>query len=221
MRKNQKSNSKRRSRNSFSNKNRDPSFTHVLTFLQSTAVTGPANAIVTVPRYDQLNGFEQLASFFEMVHPVRYRIRYSYTGWSGTACFVPENPYSVSTPTLTSTEPQSILEVRGSVRIQQGYTNNGVWCRFPFAVQGWQSLALGGSPGSGLTIGYMLTFNDAPGTVASWTIQSTLEVECRFFRRTLYQFTVTPTLSSKLIFPKEPRPDDDDSDGTLSIASTK
>jgi len=221
MRKNQKFNSKRRTRNSFSNKIRDPSFTHVLTFLLSTSVTGPANAIVTVPRYDQLNGFEQLASFFEMVHPVRYRIRYSYTGWSGTATFVPENPYSLSTPSLVNTEPQSILETRGAVRIQAGYTNNGSWCRFPFAQQGWQSLALGGSPGSGLTIGYLLTFNDSPGTVANWTVQATLEVDCRFFRRTLYSFTVTPTLSSKLVFPKDSNPDEDSHEDSIQIITSK
>jgi hypothetical protein len=148
-----------------------------------------------------------LGTFFEMAHPRRYRICISYTNWSGTACFVPVNAYETNIPLLTSTDPLSVMEVQGAVRIQPGASNWGRWCRFPYAQQGWPTYGIG-SPSFALPVGYCYAYNDAPVT-ANWTIQATLEVEVRFFRRTLYNYTITPTLNKTVVLvtsdePQEP-----------------
>lgn len=180
--------------------NRDPSFTHVLSYLCGTSVSAPGNGFVGVVPINQLSGFNQLGTFFEMYKPTKYRLKISYTNWSGTMCFVPQNPIIAdSPPTLTSTDPLAVMEVRGSVRVQAGYNNTGTWCTFPFTNVGLQTHISDTTP---LIIGYLLAYNDAP-LVSNWTIQATLEVETRFFRRTLYYYLVGPTLSTRFVLASE------------------
>jgi hypothetical protein len=189
----------------------DPSFTHVLSYVLDAAVTSPANGFIQTVFFSGFSGFPQLSTFFEMAQPVSYRLRMSYTNWNGTAAYVPMNPLNVSLPSLINTDPLALLEVRGSVRLQSGFDNTGVWCRYPYTQQGFQTYYLQNAPG---VAGYIMLYNDA-STVANWTIQMTIEVKVRFFRRTLYAFTVSPTLTSKFVLPPENGDRDDDSSADI------
>jgi hypothetical protein len=169
----------------------DPSYQHVLTYDAASTIIAPTSTSVVFVPWSSISGLSQLAAFFEMAHPLRYRLRLSYTNWSGTLAFVPINPYAYGTlPSLTNLDNQALREVRGSIRVQSGFNNTGSWCTFPFANQGWNAYGLFNA---GPPLGYYAAFNDAPGVTANWTIQLTLEVVVIFRRRTLYSYTVTPT----------------------------
>jgi hypothetical protein len=185
----------------------DPSFTHVLSYALDAAVVAPANGNIQTIFFNGLSGFPQLSTFFEFAQPVSYRLRMSYTNWNGTVAFVPMNPLNVSLPSLISTDPLALSEVRGNVRLQSGYNNTGVWCRYPYAQLGLQTYYLQNAPG---VAGYIMFYNDA-STVINWTIQMTIEMKVRFYRRTLYAFTVSPSLVSKFVLPPENGDRDDDS----------
>jgi hypothetical protein len=191
----------------------DPSFTHVLTFTAFTTVSSSTNAsIISVP-FSSMSGAPQLSSFFEMFKPTSYRIIVSYTNWSGTVAFVPYNPslpYSV--PTTSTIDSAALMEVRGAVRVQAGFDNTGVWCTFPFTNTGLQTYNV---YSSNQNLGFVAHYNDAP-TISSWTIQTTIEINVRFFRRTLFNFTITPTLSK----PDKQEEEDFDSRGSITTLKT-
>lgn len=183
----------KRSTKSRKNSRLDPTYQHVLTADISNSVTAPTTDVTGFVSWSNLSGLPQLAAFFEMAHPLKYRIRLSYTNWSGTIAFVPINPYAYGTlPTASNLDYQALKEVRGSIRVQSGFGNTGTMCTFPFANQGWNAYGL---YNAGPPVGYYAAYNDAPSsTLANWTIQMTLEVLVSFRRRTLYQYSVTPTL---------------------------
>jgi hypothetical protein len=173
---------------------RDPTFTHTLSGFV-TQVTSTSTSLVTVTA-SNMGGFPQLATFFEFAQPRRYRILHSYTGWSGTVAFVPTNPQSVTIPTPSTVDIQSLLEVRGSVRIQAGSTNIGAWSTYPYPNLGFDAATIFTI---GLPFGYFVYYNDTPGTLSAYNIQSSIEIDFKFFRRTLRFFTISPTLQKKTI----------------------
>lgn len=201
MPKNQKSRKGRRpfKRQSTTSSRSDPSFTHTLSYTYFNSTTAPTAGTVLAIRYSGLAGFAQLSTFFEMAQPMSYRIRVSYTGWSGIVAFVPVNPLDSFVPIFSNLDVGALDEVRGAVRIQSGSSNTGGWSRFPFATGGFQTYGLFNN---NLNLGYIATYNDAP-TVVSWTTQLTIEVKVKFFRRTLYFFAITPTLRSEQELPLE------------------
>jgi hypothetical protein len=190
----------RKSRRLFKRRNTsDPSFTHVLTYDFFTNGSSTNPALLNEVFFNNFSGFPQLASFFEMVQPVSYRLRCSYTGWSGNVAYIPQNPLSIAIPSTTSNlDEAALMEVRGSVRMQVGYNNTGAWCRYPYATIGFQTYQLNLTSTS--AAGYLAFFNDNPSLSTVWPIQLTLEVKMRFFRRTLYNFTVVPTLTHRFVF---------------------
>jgi len=197
---------------------RDPSFTHVLTAALQLSVTAPTLVAQFNVLVNTLGGFPQLASFFEMYQPVRYRLRPSYTNWSGSLAFVPGNPAFVDLPTVGNIDASSVLECRGSVRMQSGYNNTGSWCTFPYASIGLQChTAITTTPAAG----YVLAYNDQPGSITTtWTVQAVIEVDVRFFRRNLNLYTITPTLSSNVVLLNglsEEKGADDDAPTDLSV----
>jgi hypothetical protein len=190
---------KRKSRRLFKRRNTsDPSFTHVLTYDFFTNGSSSNPALLNEVFFNNFSGFPQLASFFEMVQPISYRLRCSYTGWSGSAAYVPQNPLSIAIPSTSSNlDEAALMEVRGSVRLQAGYNNTGAWCRYPYATIGFQTYQLNLTSTS--AAGYLAFFNDNPSLSTVWPVQMTLDVKMRFFRRTLYYFTVTPSLTPTFI----------------------
>lgn len=199
MPKNQKKRKGRRPSKRHSSKSADPSFTHTLAYTWQLGVTTPTNAAIATVTYFQLSGFPQLASFFGMAQPVSYRMRASYINWSGTLAFVPLNPLSSSVPSgIGFIDAGGLMETRGSVRVQAGATNTGSWSTFPFAQLGLSSFDMFNVP---YNVGYLVAYNDASAVTANWNIQLTLEVKVRFYRRTLQNFSVSPTLSTTWVHP--------------------
>lgn len=216
MPKNQKSRKGRRpSKRRSSRSLQDPSFTHVLTYTYYTAVSTPTAGVFNSVYFGLLSGFPQLATFFEMYQPVMYRMLISYTNWTGTAAFVPQSPLSYDIPsTISQVDTSALKEVRGSVRVQPGYSNTGSWSSYPYAQQGFQTY---GAANSNVDAGYLVFYNDAP-TVANWTVQMSLEIRVRFFRRTLFYFAITPTLYVK---PSPKGGPDESGDTSLTISTMK
>jgi hypothetical protein len=143
-----------------------------------------------------MSGAPQLAAFFEMMKPLSYRTKTSYTNWSGTLAFIPFNPsLTNSVPILSNVDVAALMEVRGSVRIQSGARNTSSWSTFPYANTGIPTYNVFSSNAN---LGYIVFYNDAP-TVSNWTIQTTIEIKVRFFRRTIYNFSITPTLSKIVV----------------------
>jgi len=192
---------------------RDPAFTHTLTYDVNQLVSSPTTVSVISINLLNLSGAPQLITFFENFAPKAYRIKFSYTNWSGTVAFVPLNPFTATVPSAGSLSTQALREVRGAVRIQSGYNNTGVKCVYPYPGQGWQCASIGSNP-----IGYLAFYNDGVLPVSNWNIQVTLEVDVRFDRRQLLNTGgVVPTLTPNL------SPDDDEetkSEGT-QILTTK
>jgi len=190
MRKNQNTKSNQRRRVRVSRGIRDPNFTHTLTQDISLAVSGPTTNTAVIPVTSlSLSGFPQLATFFECFVPMTYRIKFSYTNWSGTLAFVPLNPFTATLPSAGSLLTTALREVRGAIRVQQGYNNSGTVCTYPYPNQGWQCASIGSNP-----IGYIAAFNDIPLPVANWSIQCTIEVNMKFLRRNLlFAGGVVPT----------------------------
>jgi len=168
---------------------RDPNFTHTLTADITLAVSTPTAAAVIPVTPLGLSGFPQLATFFECFVPRSYRIKFSYTNWSGTLAFVPLNPFTSTAPSASSLLTTALREVRGAIRVQQGYNNTGALCTYPYPNQGWQCASIGSN-----VIGYIAAFNDGVLPLANWTIQCTIEVDIRFMRRNLlFTGSVAPT----------------------------
>jgi hypothetical protein len=168
---------------------RDPTFTHTMSGYVTIPVTSSLSTVSTVTA-TILGGFPQLATFFEFVQPIRYRILPSYTNWNGTLAFVPTNPQSAVIPSATSIDTLSLLEVRGAVRMQPGYNNIGTWNTYPYSLLGFSADSLFTT---GLPFGYIVAVNDAvaPG---SWVVQMSFEVDLKWYRRQLRFFSISPTL---------------------------
>ena len=207
MRKTQRTKNSNKRRVRASTGIRDPSFTHTLTTDLAASIAMGTGTYVSAISAGNLGGFPQLANFFECFTPRSYRIRLSYTNWSGTIAFVPLNPFTATVPSATSLLVQSLREVSGAVRVQQGFTNTGAKVSYPYPSMGWQCASISSNP-----IGYIAAYNDTP-IVLAWTIQVTIEIDVRFYRRQLLNLGNTmPTL----LGPKDP-PNDDEEEKSMEI----
>jgi hypothetical protein len=167
----------------------DPKFRHVLaTDISAQVNSGTDNQVVEMP-FNTFSGFSQLSSFFYFARPIRYRIVHSYTNWVGSTAFIPVN-YQSETSVPTGFLPNALMTVRGSVRVQPGYNNIGSWSAWPFANLGWNAEFLDTSA-DGTACGYWVFYNDTV-VDAVWYIQSVLEMEFEFSRRSVISYSPSP-----------------------------
>jgi len=201
MPKNQRKSRPRRTNKRRSNRRgSDPSFSHTLSFTAYSAVSTPTNGLVIPVPFSSMSGAPQLSAFFEMFKPTHYRTKTSYINWSGTVAFIPFNPaLTNSVPILSNVDVAALMEVRGSVRLESGARNDSSWSTFPYASIGIPTYNIFSSNAN---LGYLVFYNDAP-VVSNWTVQTTVEIKVRFFRRTLYNFSITPTRSTKVVEGKD------------------
>jgi hypothetical protein len=160
---------------------KDPSYTHTLSYdVSNEGAIGTENVAYQIT-YADLSGFAELTSFFQFAQPLRFRIRLSYTGWSGLVSFVPVN-WVLQTAIPTTFLPDSLATTKGYVRVQAGADNSGAWASFEFPNQGWDSYLLYGPTSK--TLGYFLFYNDSYlSPTLAWPIQAQLDVDVKFRRR--------------------------------------